>query len=118
MLNHTLQQNADEKTMRSDQDAPEGSAPNNRPIDFRSTSEEVAVGTLMGSLIVSVGIMIASGLVGAVGASAGKFIGSPTLGGSVFVWLAFWILPLLYLIGIRPFWRFLGLTALGTVYLI
>jgi hypothetical protein len=103
--------------MAADQSTPGASLKNKRPIEFRSLSEEVAVGAVMGCLIGSVGTMILSGLVGAVGAGIGSRFGRPMLVGSIVVWLAFWVLPLMFLMSLRPWWRFVAVISAGAAYL-
>jgi hypothetical protein len=103
--------------MAPEEPTPEALVENQRPIEFRSTSEEVAVGALMGSLFASGATLMLSGLVGAVGAAVGNLIGWPTLVGSLFVWLAFWVLPLAFIMPVRPVWRFLAATVAGAAYL-
>lgn len=85
-----------------------------RPIEFRSTSEEVAVGALMSGIVGSVAALILGGFVGAAGAGIGKALsGWPILGGSLLIWLAFWVLPISMLMSVKPWWRFVAVLAAG-----
>jgi hypothetical protein len=101
--------------MRSTADLSVGSK---RPYEFRSVSEEVAVGALLGSWLPAVGSLVFGGLIGFVGTRLGRSLGGwPDLGGSALVWLTCWLLPLWILLPVRPWWRFAVAAAAGALYL-
>lgn len=89
----------------------------NRPIEFRSTSEEVAVGTVYGNVIGGMAALVVGGFVGALGARVGRSFGYPSLVGSAVIWLTFWVLPLAGLMRIRPVMRFLVTVLAGAGFL-
>jgi hypothetical protein len=103
--------------MANDDLAPDTPLAARRPIEFRSTTEEAAVGSVMGGMLGSLGAAFVGGLVGAIGATIGQRCGGwSMLGGTLAVWGMVWVLPVSILLARRPVWRFLAVVAAGALY--
>lgn len=98
---------------------PEESIQSQRPVEFRSTSEEVAAGVLVGGLIGATSALFFGALVGLGGYQIGEACGGwGVVGGAVVVWLLYWIAPVYLLLPLMPWWRFALVLLGGTVYLV
>jgi hypothetical protein len=86
-------------------------------VEFRSITEEVAVGTLVGGWLGSFVAMLFGAIVGALGAKLGNLCGLPALTGSTLVVALFWLIPLWVLISPRPLWRFVVFCAVGLIWI-
>src|SRR5262245_18288447 len=99
--------------MTHDQLPPEKAIESQRPLEFRSNTEEAAVGALMGCMYGSMAALVLGGFVGALGANLANRVGiAHEIGGSVFIWIMFCALPLA-LMKVRIWWLCFTCLTLG-----